>query len=116
MRIILDANSLIYMIKTNLFIRFTELTSNPIVIDTSVYKEVVEDGQSVKVKIEDINQEEKRISLALAGGMADDEEDEEKGVDNIKEYMQKHEKSDTGNSMGTLGEILKARLQEKESK
>ena len=44
MRIILDANSLIYMIKTNLFIRFTELTSNPIVIDTSVYKEVVEDG------------------------------------------------------------------------
>ncbi len=44
MRIIFDANSLIYLIKTNLFIRFTELTSNPIVVDTSVYKEVVEDG------------------------------------------------------------------------
>ncbi len=44
MRIILDVNSLIYLIKTNLFIRFIELTSNPIVIDTSVYGEVVEDG------------------------------------------------------------------------
>ena len=79
-------------------------------------KEVVEDGQAVKVKIEDINQEEKRISLALVSGSAEDEADAEKGDEDISKYMQKHEKSDTGNSMGTLGEILKARIQEKQSK
>ena len=79
-------------------------------------KEVVEEGQTVDVKIEDINQEEKRVSLALVSGSAEEEADAEKGEEDITKYMQKHEKSDTGNSMGTLGEILKARLQEKESK
>lgn len=44
MRIILDANSLIYLVKTNLFLRFRDLISHPIVIDTSVYQEVVKDG------------------------------------------------------------------------
>lgn len=44
MNIICDANTLIYLCKTNLFQRFLALTSNPIQIDTSVYKEVVEDG------------------------------------------------------------------------
>lgn len=44
MNIVFDANPLIYLCKTNLFQRFISLTSNPILIDTSVYKEVVEDG------------------------------------------------------------------------
>jgi len=79
-------------------------------------KEVVEEGQTVDVKIEDINQEEKRVSLALMNGSADEEADAGKADDDIKEYMQKHEKSDAGNSMGTLGEILKAKLIEKEQK
>ena len=79
-------------------------------------KEVVEEGQTVDVKIEDINQEEKRVSLALMSGSADEEADAGKVDDDIKKYMQKHEKSDAGNSMGTLGEILKAKLIEKEQK
>jgi hypothetical protein len=44
MNLIIDANPLIYLCKTNLFQRFMALTTNPIQIDTSVYKEVVEDG------------------------------------------------------------------------
>lgn len=44
MDLILDANPFIYLCKTNLFQRFMALTSNSIQIDTSVYKEVVEDG------------------------------------------------------------------------
>ncbi|MHA1168276.1 MAG: hypothetical protein ACTSP4_07355 [Candidatus Hodarchaeales archaeon] len=41
---ILDANSLIYLIKTNLQDLFHELTNKNVVIDTSVYEEVVENG------------------------------------------------------------------------
>lgn len=43
MDLIIDANALIYLCKTNLFQRFITLSPS-IRIDTSVYKEVVEDG------------------------------------------------------------------------
>lgn len=44
MRFILDANCLIYLIKTNLAELLYELSAKSVVIDTSVHKEVVLDG------------------------------------------------------------------------
>ena len=78
-------------------------------------KEVFEEGQAVEVKIEDIDPEQKRISLALLDEMTA-EESEEKDEEGARQYLHKHDKPDTGNSMGTLGEILKAKLKEKEQK
>ena len=48
MRWILDACTLIYLIKANLFSEFIELTEYPIVIDSSVYQEVVINGKASK--------------------------------------------------------------------
>jgi len=79
-------------------------------------KEVVEEGQTVDVKIDSIDQEQKRISLVLLGDTAQEETTAESGEKDVAEYMQKHEKSESGESMGTLGEILKARIQEKKQK
>jgi len=78
-------------------------------------KEVIEEGQAVEVKIEAIDPEQKRISLSLAGEMAE-EEAADKEEEEIRQYIQKHDKPDTGDSLGTLGEILKAKLQEKKRK
>lgn len=44
MRLILDANALIYLIKGGLAQRFYKLLDNAVVIDKSVYNEVVEKG------------------------------------------------------------------------
>ena len=44
MRFILDANALIYLVKTGLSQEFLNLTEDDVVIDKSVYNEVVEKG------------------------------------------------------------------------
>lgn len=44
MRFILDANTLIYLVKAGLTQEFIKLIDNEIVIDKSVYTEVVEKG------------------------------------------------------------------------
>ena len=46
MRWILDACTLIYLIKTDLFSRFITLTEYSVVIDSSVYQEVVINGKA----------------------------------------------------------------------
>ena len=46
MRWILDACTLIYLIKTKLFSKFMTLVEYPVVIDSSVYKEVVTNGKA----------------------------------------------------------------------
>ncbi len=46
MRWILDSCTLIYLVKLKLFNRFKELAQNPIVIDSSVYTEVIIDGKN----------------------------------------------------------------------
>lgn len=78
-------------------------------------KEAVEDGQKVEVKIDDIDPDRKRISLSLAGQTTEEEEaslqDEE-----TRQFMQKSEKHAGDAPLGTLGEILEAKLQEKEHK
>jgi len=46
MRWILDACTLIYLVKTKLFSKFMTLVEYPVVIDSSVYKEVVTNGKA----------------------------------------------------------------------
>jgi hypothetical protein len=46
MRWILDACTLIYLVKAKLFSKFIALAEHPVVIDSSVYKEVVTDGKA----------------------------------------------------------------------
>ncbi len=48
MRWILDACTLIYLIKTKLFNKFMELADNEVVIDSSVFQEAVIDGKANK--------------------------------------------------------------------
>ena len=77
-------------------------------------KEVVEEGQTVEVKIEGIDQENKRLSLALVAESADeDAADVEKET---RQYMQQQVKHEKNEPFGTLGEILTAKLKEKEKK
>ena len=45
MRWILDACTLIYLVKANLFKTFMNVVSNPVVIDSSVFQEVVIEGK-----------------------------------------------------------------------
>ncbi len=77
-------------------------------------REVVEEGQPVDVKIEAIDAEEKRISLSLAGETAE-EETADKDAD-MREYLHRQDKPDSGGGLGTLGDMLKRKLQEKEQK
>jgi small subunit ribosomal protein S1 len=78
-------------------------------------KEVVEEGQTVDVKIEDIDPKQKRISLALVGETTEEDAAAEE-KEEARQYMQKHDKPAETDSLGTLGEILKAKLKEKEQK
>jgi small subunit ribosomal protein S1 len=79
-------------------------------------KEVLDEGQTVEVKIEDIDAEQKRLSLALVGEMNGEESDSENGEKDIKEFQAKQDKTATGTPMGTLGDILKTKLAEKGKK
>lgn len=67
-------------------------------------QDVVKAGQQLRIKIEKIDQEERRISLALAGN-----KDEE-----TQETSYTDQPSSTG--LGTLGDLLKASQQKKERK
>ena len=78
-------------------------------------KEVVEEGQTVDVKIEEIDQENKRLSLALVQEASDEDAADTEKEDAIQ-YMRKQDKQEKSESLGTLGEILKAKLKEKGKK
>jgi len=79
-------------------------------------REVVAEGQTVDVKIEDMDTDQKRLSLALLGDMAEEHTETATGQDETAEYIQKRDRPADKGSMGTLGEILKAKLEEKEKK
>jgi small subunit ribosomal protein S1 len=79
-------------------------------------KEVLDEGQTVEVKIEEADAEQKRLSLALVGEMAAEESDSASEKEDIKEFQAKHRESATSSPMSTLGDILKAKLEEKEQK
>jgi len=79
-------------------------------------REVVAEGQTVDVKIEDIDKEQKRLSLALIGEMEDNLAGTEAVKDDTAEYLQKQPRSADKASLGTLGEVLRKKLKEKEKK
>jgi small subunit ribosomal protein S1 len=66
-------------------------------------------GQTVEVKVDSVDRDSKRISLSLAGsGQA---EDDKQGEDDYSRYLKENPKS-----IGTLGDLLKAKLGEKVKK
>ncbi len=71
--------------------------------------EVVAKGQVVEVKIDLIDRDNKRISLSLAG--SEGPEDHKEGEDDYARYL----KGNQG-AMGTLADLLKAKLGEKTKK
>ncbi len=78
-------------------------------------KEAVAEGQAVDVKIEAIDEEQKRISLALAGE-ATQEEAADMEAEDVRQFMQKHDKPAAESALGSLGKILQAKLKEKQEK
>ena len=80
-------------------------------------REVVEEGQAVEVKIEDIDADQKRISLALVSNEPDEDTDDDSNGDDYREYIrQSSPAKPSKGSTGTLGDILQAKLKEKEKK
>jgi len=71
-------------------------------------REVIAVGQNLEVKIESVDKENKRISLALAGL---DQQEDDKDVEDYRRHVER-----APGSMGTLGDVLKARLSEKRKK
>ncbi len=66
-------------------------------------REVVTVGQVVEVKLEKVDKEARRLSLSLAGG--DQPEEEKDRVENYRDHVK-----ETPTAMGTLGDMLKAKL------
>ena len=79
---------------------------------------LIEEGQAIEVRIEDIDTEQKRISLTLVSEQAEDENGSESDAEDYKKYIDKSSSSASGHSktIGTLGDILQAKLKEKEKK
>ncbi|HWR73805.1 MAG TPA: S1 RNA-binding domain-containing protein, partial [Nitrospirota bacterium] len=73
-------------------------------------KEVLKEGQTVEVKIEAIDRGNRKLSLSLA----EVSREEEEAAATLREYKQR-EATDT-RSMGTLGDLLKTKLEKKEKK
>jgi small subunit ribosomal protein S1 len=70
-------------------------------------REVVREGEEIEVRIESVSRAEHRISLALAGvARAADEEES-----TLAEY--RRQASDAPKGMGTLGDLLQARMKNK---
>jgi small subunit ribosomal protein S1 len=70
-------------------------------------REVLKEGQGIEVRVEAVDLENRRISLSLAAlSRAEEEEAAE-----LKAYLEKS--SSASQSMGTLGDILKAKLERK---
>jgi small subunit ribosomal protein S1 len=68
-------------------------------------REVVKEGESVEVKVEGIDRENRRISLSLAA-ISRAAEEEEQTMESFRRTAEEAPKA-----MGTLGDILKARLE-----
>jgi small subunit ribosomal protein S1 len=70
-------------------------------------KEVVKEGQQVEVKIEAVDRQSRRISLALA----EITRAEEEAAASLKEFKAKQ--SDAPKSLGSFGDVLKAQMDKK---
>ena len=72
--------------------------------------EAVAEGQEVTVKVDSVDWEKRRISLSLAGG--EHPEWDQERPENYREYL----RDEDSPSVGSLGEALKAKLEEKKRK
>jgi small subunit ribosomal protein S1 len=80
-------------------------------------REVLEEGQTVDVNVEDIDADQKRISLSLVGEVQEEDTDGTGKADDYQKYLKETPPSQTKQgSIGTLGDILQAKLKEKEKK
>jgi small subunit ribosomal protein S1 len=71
-------------------------------------REVIGEGEVVEVRVEAVDPEQKRISLALASALKEAEADA--GEDEkVRDYISRTEQKSAG-SMGTLGDLLKKKL------
>lgn len=80
-------------------------------------KEAVEEGQQVDVKIEDVDPENKRMSLSLvAEPAADEDQADSLGKSEVRQYMQEQKKDEKKQPLGTFGDLLRSKLKEKNRK
>ena len=75
-------------------------------------REVLEAGQEIEVTIESVDQEEKRIGLTPADYTAPEDE-EQTAKNEFSEYRKKNTTGQKKKSLGSLGELLQAKLSEK---
>jgi len=75
-------------------------------------REAVEAGQDIEIVIESIDLDSRRISLAPSDYVST-EEKEEKEHQEFKSYLSSDEKKKKSSQMGSLGALLKAKLEEK---
>ncbi|MBI5243190.1 MAG: 30S ribosomal protein S1 [Elusimicrobia bacterium] len=73
-------------------------------------RDVLEEGQSVEVRIEAVDQENKRLSLSLAAISRE----EETAAADLKAYME--QSSTDSQSLGTMADLLKVKKEEKGKK
>jgi small subunit ribosomal protein S1 len=73
-------------------------------------KEVLKEGQTVEVKIEAVDRAARKLSLSLAEISRAEEEEAE----TMKDYIKKT--ASAPQTMGSLGELLKAKMEQKEKK
>lgn len=71
-------------------------------------REVLSVGQAVTVKIEAVDEENKRLSLSLASG---EQEEKKAETEDFNKYI-----GQTSSSMGTLGDLLKSKLDKRKKK
>jgi small subunit ribosomal protein S1 len=71
-------------------------------------REVLKEGQEIEVRVEAVDPENRKLSLSLASLSRADEEE----AADLKAYLDKSSESATQN-LGTLGELLKAKLGKK---
>ena len=78
-------------------------------------REVMEEGQNIEVTIENVDLDERRISLLPSDYVsAENEEADEKKE--YKSYQSQGKKKKADKQLGTLGELLQARMAEKKKK
>jgi len=71
-------------------------------------RDVLAEGETVEVRVDSVDTEKKRISLSLAAAVQDRQQQQ----DDYHKYVKKEKKA-SSQSLGTLGDILKAKLDEK---
>lgn len=76
-------------------------------------REVMEEGQNIEVKIESIDPVERRISLAPSDYISEESQEDVEKAEYSSYLSKSRKKKPAGEAMGSLGELLKAKIEEK---